>query len=244
MQRPVKHVTRKGYIEYRIDSPSFPDGHWGFEDFTLTRHSDGARTLRAHCELWDEDVLIRDVVQSVDKDFTPHDFYARLTKSDAFYGAALYRFTDDEVILEGFNKEDGVISDKRPFGPHMRGFGTHALNADGWMAAKFDRSQGPRQHTFENNLLTSIDHRGATGPAFATTSASTMKYFGEETVHVKAGAFDCYHFAFVLTSNDHPPYHFWVTADGDFMFVKGSVDAPYNWTFELIDLKEWGPLGG
>jgi hypothetical protein len=40
----------------------------------------------------------------------------------------------------------------------------------------------------------------------------------------------------VVVATDHPEYHLWVTIDGDFIFVKGTVEAPYNWSFELTEL--------
>ena len=51
-----------------------------------------------------------------------------------------------------------------------------------------------------------------------------------------AGTFSCYHFAYVVVATDHPEYHLWVTSDGDFVFVKGTFEAPYDWSFELTEL--------
>ena len=50
-----------------------------------------------------------------------------------------------------------------------------------------------------------------------------------------AGTFECHHFEILGTSNAHPPYDFWVTADGDFLYVKGIVTEPYNWVLELTE---------
>ena len=102
--------------------------------------------------------------------------------------------------------------------------------------ARFDRSQGPRQHTFYNNPLTSLDHRGATGSALACSRGTTIEYFGKETITVRAGSSACRHFAYVVVATDHPKYHLRVTTDGDFIFVKGTVKAPCNWSFSLAEL--------
>ena len=229
----MRHRTRRGVIDYRLTLPGKAPSRWGFEEFTLTRHGDGARVLRARCELHDEPPLIRDVIQTVDADFHPQDVYVRLTIADRFHGSSWYRFTDTQAELEGFTVEQGRISDKRPVSRAMRGFGTHALMADAWLSARFDFRRGVGIQTFTNNLLTSLDHRGATGPAFAVTT-SALRYHGAEDVTVPAGTYACHHFAFENTSNDHPPYDMWVTTDGDFVFVKGVVAEPYNWSFELI----------
>ncbi|MEM1261349.1 MAG: hypothetical protein AAGH76_03055 [Pseudomonadota bacterium] len=229
--------TRKGQIVYRVNDSAFPDGEWGSEDFVITAHADGTRVLRAHCQLWDGDGLIRDVVKCVDADYHPRDVYVRLTSNDTFQGLAAYHFTDEQAEMHARFGGD-IVHDKRPYNRSMRSFGTHALTSDAWMAARFDRSAGPRRHVFENNLMTSTDHRGATGPEFTATTRSEWEFFGEEHVSVAAGDFDCYHFAILANNTDHPPYHFWMTADGDFLFVRGTVAAPYEWEFELLRLED------
>ncbi len=232
----MNHISRKGKIEYQIDHPDYPTGIWGFEEYRLTRHQDGSRVLRSYCELDDDSKIIRDAIQRVDKDFHPLEVTVRLTIDDQFVGSTWYHFTDTTAELQGFTAKKGRIEDKVPITRKIRGFGTHALNGDTWLAARYDLSKGLGVQTFKNNLITSSDHRGATGPAFDRTASSSTQYFGKETVSVRAGIFSCHHYAFVNISNNHPPYHFWATADGDFLFVKGKVDG-FNWTFELIELE-------
>lgn len=231
-----RHVTRRGTIEYQIDNPAFLSGIWGREHFVLTRHANGDRVLRAFCELDDDPALIRDVIQRVDAEFHPQDCVVRLTEGDVFKGSTWYHITDDEITYQGFTHEQGGISGQLDIDRSIRGFGTHALNSDAWLVARFDRSQGPRQRTFYNSPLTSLDHRGATGPALVCSQGTTIEYFGEEEVTVTAGTFACHHFAYVVIATDHPEYHLWVTTDGDFIFVKGTVAAPYHWSFELVEL--------
>lgn len=233
-----EHVTRRGTILYQIDDPAFPNSTWGREHFTLTRHANGDRVLRAFCELDDEPALIRDVIQRVDAEFHPQDCVVRLTEGGHFKGSTWYHITDDEISYQGFSSAEGRISGQMAIDRTIRGFGTHALNSDAWLVARFDRSEGPCQRSFYNSPLTSLDHRGATGPALVCSQGTTIEYFGEEEVAVPAGTLACYHFAYVVVASDHPVYHLWVTADGDFIFVKGTVDAPYNWSFELVALSD------
>jgi hypothetical protein len=233
---PAPHLTRRGRIEYRTSQPGFPGGLWGFEDWRLTRHRDGTRVLRAYCELQDEPFLIRDVIQTVDRDFHPVEAFVRLTTGDRLSGSGWYRFTDAEARLHGLTAARGRIDETRSISRAMRGFGTHSLIADAWLCARFDYARGPGIQTFRDNLMTSTDHRGATGPEFTTTASSSLQYFGREAVDVRAGRIDCHHFAFVNTSHNHPPYDLWISADGDFLFVKGVVGAPYFWDFELVEL--------
>jgi len=236
--RTTRHLSKQGKIIYRIDHPDFADGVWGHENFVVTRHANGDRVLRAYCELNDNPAIIRDVIQRVDTDFHPMEAMIRLTEGDEFKGSAWYHFTDTSAECQGYNTIDGRIEAKMDITRNVRGFGNHSLLGDGWLVAKFDRSKGLGRQTFHNNPITSIDHRGATGPSLEATTSSSLEYFGEEDIEVTAGRFRCHHFAFVLMSNDHPPYHLWVTADGDFIFIKGTVAAPYNWSFELIEYHE------
>ena len=61
-----EHVTRRGKVEYQIYNWNFPSGIWGREHFTLTRHQNGDRVLRALSEFDQELALTRDVIQRVD----------------------------------------------------------------------------------------------------------------------------------------------------------------------------------
>lgn len=230
------HRTRTGRIDYFVDGdPAFPERLWGFEEFRMTHHADGLRVMRAYCELNDEPPLIRDVLQCVDGEFHPQESYVRLTASNRFQGSAWYRFTDTEAAMHGHAADGGPVSKRATISRAMRGFGSHNLTSDGWLCARYDYTRGRGEQSFEGNLLTSRDHRGATGPAFARTNSS-LRYFGTEDVSVGAGTLSCHHFAITGTDHNHPPYDYWVTADGDYLYVKGIVTAPYNWSFELVEL--------
>ena len=149
------------------------------------------------------------------------------------------KITDQQPATREHLTRHGTVEyqiDSAAFPAGIWGFGTHALNSDAWLVARFDRSESPCQRTFYNSPLTSLDHRGATGPALVCSQGTTIEYFGEEEVTVQAGTFACYHFAYVVVATDHPEYHLWVTTDGDFLFVKGTVHAPYSWAFELTEL--------
>lgn len=236
MPKPVSNRCLTGRIDYFIDGhPDFPDRLWGVEHWRMTHHADGHRVMRAYCELHDDPPLIRDVIQCVDADYHPHDSFVRLTSDNRFFGSTWYRFSDHEAEYQGFTAKRGRINDSTTISRAMRGFGSHNLGSDAWLTARYDYSRGTGTQYFEGNLLTSLDHRGATGPEFAR-SRSGLEYFGIETVTVPAGTFECHHFAIVGTNHNHPPYDYWVTADGDFLYVKGIVTEPYNWSFELMEL--------
>jgi hypothetical protein len=118
----------------------------------------------------------------------------------------------------------------------MRGLGTHALQADGWNVAVLDYKKGPHREDFENNVMVSTHHLGATGP-FIMPTTSGLEFVGAETVEVPAGRFEAYHVRYVgMVTNNHPPYDLWVTTDGDFIFLKGRVEGYMAARFELVSL--------
>jgi hypothetical protein len=210
---------------------------WGFEDWSMTVGEDGRRTLAVHCELQTMDMHVaRDIVQSVGADFFPHDASVRLMIDGKWAGHATYRFEQNEVICDGFNAASGVVRQSHPITHPHRGFGTHALQGDAWLCARMDLSRGPHEQIFQGNIMCSDHHLGATGPAIMTTN-SGFAYLGLESVSVPAGRFDCHRFRLIGSSIDHPPYDMWLTADGDFIFVKGIVEGYMAAAFELLDLK-------
>ena len=222
----------------RVDYIAQASGEvWGFEDWSITRGPDGARVFAAHCEMaFGDDDVVRDNTLSVLSDYHPHDAYVRIVNKGAVTGTGWFRFTDDEAICESWTANEGRISQRMPIARPIRGFGVHAVQGDGWLAATFPYDKGPG-HTqfFGRNLIHSLHHFGATGP-FIHTSGSGLRYVGDETVTVPAGTFDCYRVAFVGLTNDHPPYDMWLTRDGDFLYVKGVVEGYMDSRFELVSL--------
>ena len=143
-----EHVARRGTFEYQTDNANFLSGIWGRKHFTLTRHRNGDRVLRAFCELDDEPALIRDVIQRVGAEFHPQDCVVRLTEDGIFKGSTSYHVTFNEIRYEGLTRDEGRIAGQLDINRTVRGFGTHALNSDAWLVAQFNRSQWSRQHTF------------------------------------------------------------------------------------------------
>jgi hypothetical protein len=197
---------------------------WGFEDWSITRGADGLRVMAAHCEMaLGKDDVVRDSILSVHPDFHPHDASVRI-------------FSDDQASCESWTLEAGRITQTMAITRPLRGFVIHAVQGDGWLSATFPYDKGPgHRQFFGYNLLHSIHHLGATGPMIATTR-SGLEYVAREQVSVAAGEFDCHRIRFVGLTNDHPPYDMWVSADGDFLYVKGEVGGYMDSVFELSEL--------
>lgn len=222
----------------RVSYTARADGReWGFEDWSITRDADGLRTFSAHCEMtFGGETTVRDSTLSVDAAFQPMDAYVRIARDGGWTGSGWFRFTDGEASCEGWSEEFGRISQRLPIAKPIRGFGVHAVQGDGWLAATFPYDRGPGHvQFFGRNLIHSLHHFGATGP-FIHTSGSGLRYVKDETVTVPAGTFECYRVAFVGLTNNHPPYDMWLTRDGAFTYVRGEVEGYMDAVFELVEL--------
>jgi hypothetical protein len=223
-----------GRVSYRNRS----DGaKWGFEEWRITRDADGTRVMSAHCEMtFGEENVVRDSVISVLSDFHPRDAYVRIIRDGHLTGTGWFLFSDDEAQCEGWSVDNGRISQRMAIKRPIRGFGIHAVQGDGWLGATFPYDKGPG-HTqfFGRNLLHSLHHFGATGP-FITTSGSGLNYVGRETIEVPAGIFDCHRVRFIGLTNQHPDYDMWLSADGEFLYVKGVVQGYMDSDFLLETL--------
>jgi hypothetical protein len=240
--RPVLAMLprRRGRIDYRANA----DGTlWGSEEWSIARGADGLRVLTAHCEMrFEAEDVVRDSVLSVHPDFHPHDAFVRIMNKGKVTGTGWFRFSDDVAECESWTEAEGRISQKMEIRRPIRSFGVHAVQSDGWLAAPFPYEKGPgHTHYFGKNLLHSIHHFGATGPFIATTG-SGLHYVGEERIEVPAGSFDCHHLRFAGLTNNHPDYDFWVTRDGDYLYVRGIVGGYMDSTFELARLEGSEPL--
>jgi hypothetical protein len=203
----------------------------------MTRGADGLRVMAAHCEMaLGKDDVVRDSILSVHPDFHPHDASVRIMNRGSVTGTGWFHFSDDQASCESWTLEAGRITQTMAITRPLRGFVIHAVQGDGWLSATFPYDKGPgHRQFFGYNLLHSIHHLGATGPMIATTR-SGLEYVAREQVSVAAGEFDCHRIRFVGLTNDHPPYDMWVSADGDFLYVKGEVGGYMDSVFELSEL--------
>ena len=229
----MQHTTLRGRIVSWYEERE--NGHdRSREDFTITRHADGMRVLRSFCQLYDNGI-IRDVVLAMDGTYSPRDASIRVMVDDSTQGTAWYRFTEDEIECEA-STDAGRISQRAPRESTLATLGTHALQSDAWLLGKLDYTRPGRQ-SMDGIPFCSSHHLGATGPHLEFVGAS-VEYLGDEEITVRSGTFPCHHVRFVETSNDHPPYDVWVSADGDYLFVRGFVGGDWKVHYELVELEE------
>ena len=241
------HKTLRGHIHYTSSKPGREGVERGREHFTITVHGDGRRTLRAHCEIDDEPNVLRDVTLTKNKNWDTLDAFVRLSLGDEQQGSSWFYFGDTGADCEGWTHERGRFSEHEAYEERPAIFGTHPIQGDAWHLAVIDRSEGPKVHTFDRFLMTSLDHRGATGPSLVWHDPEMIiEFIGEETITVGAGTFDALHFCYgergstaqgSNETNEHPPYEVWVTADGEFVLLKAQVTGYMQTQYELVSLE-------
>ena len=236
----MKHRTLRGKILYTSNKPERLGQERGRESFIITAHTDGRRSLRALCEIDDPPTVLRDVVLSVDEHYYPLDCFTRLTLDDKFEGSGWMRLTHDSAETEAFNVNDGRISQRLELEQRVRWLASHPISSDGMGFAIYDRSRGPGRMFFPNMMVTSTDHRGASGPLLFQLGFG-IEYVGDETITVPAGTFDAHHFRYVDTAGqlpeEHPEYNVWCTADEDYIFLRGAVGGYMQTFYELVELE-------
>ena len=241
------HKTLRGHIHYTSSKPGREGVERGREFFTITVHGDGRRTLRAHCEIDDGPNVLRDVTLTKNRHWDTTDAFVRLSLGDEQQGSSWFYFGDDGADCEGWTQERGRFSEHEAYDERPAIFGTHPIQGDAWHLAVIDRSDGPKVHTFDRFLMTSLDHRGATGPSLVWHHPGmVIEYVGEETITVGAGTFDALHFCYgergsgaqgSNETNEHPPYEVWVTADDEFVLLKAQVSGYMMTQYELMSLE-------
>jgi len=240
----MKHKTIRGYIRYTSKKPERLDQERGREFFTLTSQSDSTLVMHAHCEIDDAPNVVRDVVLAMNQDASPIDCSVRLSVGDEFEGSGWFRFEDGFAELEVFNKELGRSSERIETKIPVQWLQAHPIVGDGLLMKCYDLSKGIGKQMLKDFMLTSPDHRGATGPMLFKMAKMSIEYHGEEEITVKAGTFNARHFSVGDTAGslleEHPPYHIWVTADDDYLLLKAGAAGYMQTHYELESVAYFG----
>jgi hypothetical protein len=241
------HETIRGRILYTSRKPGREGAERGREHFTITVHRDGRRTLEARCEIDDPPNVLRTVVLTVDAHWVPRDAFVRVSVGDRLVGSSWFCLLDDHAECEGVLADRGRISERVEYERPPVIFVTHAIQSDAWHLRHVDRSRGPCVVMMDRFLMTSADHRGATGPSLVWHDAGfPMEFVGEEPLTVSAGTFDALHFCFGDRNSrepgsnapgQHPPYEVWTTSDGELVMLKATVGGYMMTHYELVELE-------
>ena len=232
------HKSVRGTIAYTSNKPERKGQERGREYFMINTHSDGRRTCIAHCEIDDRPSVMRDITYSLDADWMPTDCFVRITVGDRFMGTGWFRFHPEFAECETFTALEGRVTQRMDLSRPLVTFQNHAIACDAWHLRLYDRSKGPGVQGIDQILLSSPDHRGATGPMLFSIGIG-LEYVGDERITVKAGTFDALHFRFVSSPGlpqEHPPYDVWCTNDGEFLFLLGITGGYMQTHYELAEL--------
>ena len=233
------HRIIRGRIAYTSDKPERKGHERGRETFVVVVHNDGRRSLTAHAEIDDRPSVLRFEQLNLDAQWRPTDAAVRITVGDKFRGSSWFRFGPTEAECEGFTSVEGRISQRWPLSSPAPMFGAHAIANDGWVPKLFDLN-GPKTQKLQKILVSSTDHRGATGPMLSEVSV-TLTLEGQEKLTVQAGTFDALKFTFGAVEGlpvEHPLYQVWVSADGNYTFLKGTVSGYMMTAYELVELSD------
>ena len=225
-----------GSIKYLSTQPHRPGAERGRETFRIDLHADGCRVIAAQSQIDDAPPVVRDVNLGVDPYGLPRDCFVRIAVGGKFRGSAWFVFDEATAHCEAMTTLEGRVAQTIKLGQPLRSFGNHALINDGFAMSLYDLSKGPGRQTF-HMLLSSPDHRGATGP-MAYPLQLTIEYVGEEVLVVEAGEFRARHFRIfdVGMPVEHPDYDLWVTADSDYILLKATITGYMQTHYELQQL--------
>ena len=235
-------ITRSltGTILYTSEQAHRRGAERGREQFRMDLHADGSRTIAAHSEIDDAPAVVRDVDLRLDANGAPQESFVRIAIGGRFRGSGWFRFAGSLAECEAFTSVEGRVSQRLTMAGPLPAFGNHAIINDGYMASLYDLSKGPGLQVTRGILLSSPDHRGATGPMLFPVDL-TMEYAGEEDVTVAAGRFRARHFRVVDVPGmplEHPAYDLWVTADADYILLKAAVGGYMQTAYELVKLEQ------
>jgi hypothetical protein len=231
------HRSTMGRVLYTSRKPERMGQERGREYFRIDVHTDGTRTCTAHCEIDDRPSVMRDITYSLDRDWMPTDCFVRLSVADKFMGSGWFRFHPLFAECETWTSLEGRVSQRMDLARPLVTFQNHAIACDAWHLRLIERVPGKVQR-IEQMLLSSPDHRGATGPMLFSIGLNIV-YVGEERIEVGAGAFDAWHYQFVTNPElpqEHPPYDVWCTSDGEYLFLRGAVAGYMQTHYELVEL--------
>ncbi|PZU17184.1 MAG: hypothetical protein DI589_26450 [Shinella sp.] len=222
-----------GSIQYTSNQSHRQGAERGRESFRLDVHRDGSRVLAAHCEIDDAPAVVRDVNLRVDSSNMPQECFVRIAVGGQFRGSGWFTFNASEAQCESSTTVEGRTCQRFPLQSPLRAFGNHAIINDAYAMSLYDLAQGPGKQRFFM-LLSSPDHRGATGPMIYPVQLA-IEYIGEEEIDVIAGRFKARHFRIldVGMPEEHPDYDLWVSADEHYTLLRASVTGYMQTAYEL-----------
>ncbi len=156
----------------------------GTEDWTLTVHPDGSRTMRMWNDLYARDSHLTATLR-VAGDFRPLEAYVSYWTQGGFKGSGVFT-VDGDALHALVNGPQGRIAETVDV-PYGFSVVTHPLAGDGWHTWYYDEEKGGEQKGLVYNIDSTPD---LARPPVGRLEEQTIAFIGEETVEVPAGLFD------------------------------------------------------
>lgn len=235
MTHTAGQASSRGYARaYRGKMLYLTDGvEMGREYFGVTVMADGSRTLRAQCEM-DDDLLVRDVVLTVDAEWRPQDAFVRLTIEQQLVGSTWYRFGNDFAEAEGLTIAQGRFSKKVDLDARAEALGTHSLHNDSWVVGRLRAWPGAVGAMPLATFSTSRLPNGGSGPDLIHLPPGSARIldFGTQNVTVAAGSFDTHHIGVRVPGVDD----FDIWAGGEDCLPVRLSSTVLGQTYELVEI--------
>ena len=177
----------KGTYQYgRLDS----DLVRGEEDWSLTVHPDGTRTVQAFVDLGDGDHQTNVILRVADN-FSPLEAFVHFWRSGRFGGTGWYRIDGGHLSASVAGPRGQVTH--RIAVPERVSLRVHPVITEGWQVWSYDRAQGGSQQGVFYNVVTIGD---PPVPGVGVLREHRMDYHGAESVTVPAGTYTADHYSF------------------------------------------------
>lgn len=213
------NITRwaKGTIEYRSLSTGEISGS---EDWHLTVHPDGSRTMHARNRL-DLAGFQRHVTYRVADNFRPLEVTSVYWVKGEWRGTGLFAINGNQ--LEAFVKTpDGLIQQSRTV-PENFSMIPHPLSTNAWPTWYYDKAKGGPQTMTVYDMDAGAQ---AVSSMLGKVYNQTLTFMGEEKMTVPAGTFTVDHFRIddtvdlYITGPDALMVRFqWIPADRDYVLT-------------------------
>lgn len=196
----------------------------GGEQWRLSVHPDGSRTMRMFVRIADTGVL-RDVTYRVDPGFRPKEMYTSLWVKGKPAGSGLYTVTGNrlEAIVNG---PHGRLTQEVAV-PERFSMVPHPVATDGWHFWYYDEAKGGVQ---EGSVYNPDTLGAGAGSILGVRQSLPLRLVGREEVTTPAGTFATRHFEMAGA------FQIWV-AEADAMMVRMTLPAADR-EYVLVEYEE------
>ena len=162
----------------------------GTEDWSLTVHADGTRTMVASVDNIDAGVRFQ-LVHRVDAVFKPIEVFVSHWVRGESRGTSHVTVEGDELKATirgpaGHAVQTLKVGDTFSVQPHP-------VSTDGWRGSFYDHEKGGEQISTNFNISVAPD---STSPLLGMMQEETVEFIGNERITVPAGTFDTAHYKF------------------------------------------------